>query len=158
MRTFAIAAALVLALAGGGCWVTAPSKDGGPSPLEGAGATITAVAPVLPGPVGGVVAGLGTLLTLAGGFLAGRKKSEAMAKPAGIERDAALAALNPVTKLFAERKWLMPMVSAVIAGGNAANLWHIDTEALVTLVGALNVPAVMEFMKDAKVQSAASPA
>ena len=148
-------AMIILALLGGGFWVTAPSKDGGPSPIETGGAALTTVAPALPGPLGGIVAGAGTLLTLLGGFFAGRKKSEALAQPEGVARDAALAALNPITKLFAERKWLMPIVSAVIAGGNAANLWHIDTEALLTLVGALNLPAAMEFMKDAKVQAAA---
>ncbi len=148
-----------LALFVGGCWVTAPGKNGEPSPIEKGGAALThVVAPALPGPLGGIVAGIGTLLTLGGGFLAGRVKSQAMAQPEGVQREAALASMNPITKLFSERKWLMPIVSAVIAGGNAANLWHIDTEALVTLVGALNLPAAMEFMKDAKVQAAAAAA
>jgi hypothetical protein len=141
----------LLALALGGCWATSPGKNGEPSPLESGGAALTnVIAPALPGPLGGIVAGLGTLVTLAGGFFAGRAKTQAFAHGGS----AAAAELNPLTKMLAERKWLFPIISALIAGGNAANLWHIDSEALVTLVGALNVPAAMEFIKDMKTQPA----
>ena len=152
MRRSAVLVVAVLALGMSGCFLTEwlkPSPATGTNAVQDAGAAVAAVAPALPGPLGGIVAGGATLLTLLGGFFAGRKKAEAYAE-GGVKGEAAVASLSPVTKLFAERKWLMPMVSAVIAGGNAANLWHIDTEQLLVLLGSLNVPAVMEFMKDGK--------
>lgn len=111
--------------------------------VTNAGGVVATVAPFLPGPVGGVVAGVGTALTLLGGLFAGRKKAEAIKQGPD-----AVASLNPLVKAMSERKWLFPIVGMVIAGGNMANLWHIDTEKLLTFLGALGVPAGLETWKD----------
>jgi len=144
MRTFSAAFIVILALGLGGCFLTAPDKNG-ENPIQKGGAALTnVIAPALPGPIGGIVAGAGALLTLVGGFFAGKVKQQAIAEGG----HAAAADLNPITKIFAERKWLFPVIAALLTGGTGANLWHIDPSVLALLDGALLTPAVGECVKD----------
>jgi hypothetical protein len=138
-----LALVVILALLGGGCFLTAPDKNG-ENPIQKGGAALNVIAPALPGPIGGIVAGAGALLTLVGGFFAGKVKQQAIAQGG----PAAAADLNPITKIFAERKWLFPVIAALLTGGTGANLWHIDPSVLALLDGALLTPAVGEFVKD----------
>lgn len=141
-------AALALGILGG-CWATTQSSTTGKTPIETIGEVAAVVAPALPGPLGGIVAGGVTLLTLLGGIFAKKKVEEVRASATDPVMGAAkVAALNPVTKMLAERKWLMPIVAGLINAGAAANLWYIDPTTLITLTAGLGAPSVGEFVKD----------
>jgi hypothetical protein len=151
MRTFSAAFIVILALGLGGCWATTPNSETGKNPIQTGGETLTnVVAPALPGPIGGVVAGVGTLMALVGGLFAGKVKQAAIAEGG----PSAASELNPLTKIFAERKWLFPVIAAFLTGGTGANLWHIDPSVLALLDGALLTPALGEFVKDSMAKPA----
>lgn len=116
-----------------------------------AGEALKTVAPALPGPWGGIAAVGGTLLTVIGSLFASKMKQNAI-QEGGL---AAAATLNPLTKILAERKWAWPTIAALVAAGNALNLWHIDAEKLYALMAALALPAAGEFVKDALAKPAA---
>jgi hypothetical protein len=149
MRRILVPLVLCLALAGGGCWFTTQSATTGKTGAETISDVAVAVAPALPGPLGGIVAGGAALLTLVGGIFAKRKVEAVRASVPDPEMGAAkVAALNPVVKMLAERKWLMPIIAGLINAGAAANLWHIDPTTLITLTAGLGAPSVGEFVKD----------
>lgn len=101
-----------------------------PGPLT---QVINTVAPLLPGPWGAAAATGSTLLLGVGSIFAKRKvNAEFAAKGTDV-------ALSPVTKLLAERKWLLPVLAAAVGAGKALNIWDLDLSAFLTTLAPLGL-------------------
>ena len=112
-----------------GATCIAPNPDGSPGPLP---AGLAAVAPLLPGPFGGIAAAGASVLTLIGSLFAKRQVNAAIATGTA-------AAVNPISKALSERKYLLPVIVGGVALGKAFNLWDLDWNALLTALGAAGI-------------------
>ena len=145
-----IVAAMVLSAAS--CLVTEnPDGTVSPGPLPKA---IGIIAPFIPGPWGAVAAAASTALVGVGSLLAKRQVNDAM-KAGG---EASRAAVNPLSKLLSERKYLVPLLAVIPMLGKAFNLWDLNWDAMLATLAAAGVAVGADVYESKKANGAPPPA
>lgn len=113
-----------------------------PEVVEKTGTFLRDASPILPEPFNWILAGMGTIATLIGGHFANKSRAKAIADGAPI------GSISPVTKMFAERKFLLPLLGVGVVAAKASGLLPFTTEELVGILTMFGIPTVAEFGKD----------
>lgn len=128
--------------------------------LGAAGTGLKVVAPFLPPPFGWILAGVGGLLGVAGSVVAGKNKTELIKQAVAAGRPVAevMGGAGIFTKVFTERKYLLPMAGAALTVANNSLGLGLDGETITQVNTLLGVTSISEFAKDAVVSRTAKAA
>ncbi len=110
-----------------GCGLLQRGPNGEPAPVE---QIVASVAPFIPGPWGAAAAAGATALVGVGSIFAKRSVNKTFAATGSD------ASANPLLKIAAERKFLIPLLAAIPMIGKAFNLWDLDWNAMLATLGA----------------------
>ena len=110
------------------CGLLTPDPVTGQAPIQ---KMVQTVAPFIPGPWGAIAAAGAAALVGVGSVIA---KRQVNAAHAAVGTD---VKVNGISKLLAERKYVVPLLGAIPMLGKALNLWDANMEASIgTLVAA----------------------
>ncbi len=135
-RSTAFGLAVLVLLVPVGIW---SCVGAGEAVAEG-GKVISAIGAALPPPWGILLSAVGTVATLAAGHFTDKSKQATLA--AGGQP-------SPLVKMFAERKWLLPIVGGLVTGMRAGGILPISDTDLYAILTMIGIPTAGEFVKDA---------
>jgi len=124
------------------CCAVLAGCAGAPEALEKTGTFLRDAAPILPEPFNWILAGTGILAALIGGHFANKSRV------ATVAAGGTLGSVSPVVKMFAERKYLLPLLGVGVVAAETSGLLPFTTQELIGILTMLGIPTVAEFGKD----------